>query len=144
MKKFYSEARVIYGDTDAMGIVYHNNYIRWFEQGRTEFLRQIGFPYSELEKVPFWLPVTYVHCDYKSPGFYDDVLEIAAWPAKMTYATVDIAYEIRRKETGELLVTGATGHAMTDDKLKPVRLKKLIPELYAAMTALLEETADEF
>ncbi|MDR0853676.1 MAG: acyl-CoA thioesterase [Clostridiales Family XIII bacterium] len=139
MKKFYSEARVIFGDTDAMGIVYHNSYIRWFEQGRTEFLRQIGYPYSVLEKIPFWLPVTFVHCDYKSPAFYDDVLEIAAWPEKMTYVTIEMAYEIRRKETGELLVTGSTGHAMTDDKLKPVRLAKLCPELFGALKALYDE-----
>jgi acyl-CoA thioester hydrolase len=143
MKKFYSEARVIYGDTDAMGIVYHNSYIRWFEQGRTEFLRQVGHPYVELEKIPIWLPVTYVHCDYKSPAFYDDLLEIAAWPEKLTYVTIVMAYEIRRKETGELLVSGSTGHAITDDKLKPLRLKKVHPEIYAEWTALVESCNQE-
>ena len=138
MQKFYSEARVIFGDTDAMGIVYHNSYIRWFEQGRTEFLRQLGYPYSVLEKIPLWLPLTYVHCEYKLPAVYDDLLEIASWPEKLTFATVTMAYEIRRKETGELLVTGSTGHAITDDNLKPLKFKRVCPDLYQTITSLIE------
>jgi acyl-CoA thioester hydrolase len=143
MKKFFTEVRVIFGDTDAMGIVYHSNYIRWFEQGRTEFLRQIGYPYTELEKIPFWLPVTFVHCAYKSPGRYDDLLEIAAWPEALTFATVTMAYEIRRKETGELLVTGQTGHAITDANLKPIRAKKVCPDLCALVLELIRGNARE-
>ena len=139
MQKFYSEARVIFGDTDAMGIVYHNSYIRWFEQGRTEFLRQIHYPYTELQKIPMHLPLTFVHCEYKKPAYYDDLLEIAAWPEKMTFATITMAYEIRRKETGELLVTGSTGHAITDENLKPLKLKRLNPELYDALNSLIED-----
>jgi acyl-CoA thioester hydrolase len=141
MRKFYSEVRVIFADTDAMGVVYHNNYIRWFEVGRNEFMRQLGYPYSELEKLPLWLPVTEVHCAYHKPAVYDDVLEIAAWPQHMSFVTITIAYEIRNKESGELLVTGTTGHAITDDKLKPVRSHKLYPELYALLKQLVAENS---
>lgn len=130
MKKNSCEARVIYADTDAMGIVYHTNYIKWFEVGRTEFLREIGYPYSRMEKEGIWLPVASVECEYKLPAVYDDVLEIHSWVHQLKAATIVMAYEIYRKATGELLVTGKTKHAITDPKLKPVRLKTANPELY--------------
>ncbi|MDR3364910.1 MAG: acyl-CoA thioesterase [Clostridiales Family XIII bacterium] len=139
MKKFFTEYRVIYADVDAMGVVYHSNYIDLFERGRAEFLRQIGYPYSELETIPVWLPCVAAHCVYKSPAKYDDLLEIASWPAKLAFATIRMEYEIRRKETGELLVAGYTEHAFTDDKLKPVKAKRVIPELYGLVKQITEE-----
>ena len=129
-RKYKSEIRVIFADTDAMGIVYHTNYIKWFEIGRNEYLRQVGFPYAELEKANFWLPLAGVECTYKSPAVYDDVLEINAWIGELKAATVVINYDIYRKSTGELLVTGSTKHAITDDKLKPVRFKTAHPALF--------------
>ena len=143
MKKFYTDTRVLYADTDAMGVVYHGKYIVWFELGRTEFLREIGFPYSELEKLPFWLPVTVTHCEYKAPGRYDDLLEIATWPSRLTFATVRMSYEIRRKETGALLVTGYTEHAITDDKLRPIRAKKVCPEAWEAAMEIIRANEAE-
>ncbi|MDR2486882.1 MAG: acyl-CoA thioesterase [Clostridiales Family XIII bacterium] len=151
MKKFYSEIRVIYADTDAMGVAYHTNYIRWFEIGRTEFLRQIGYPYSELERpsredepdrTPIWLPLHTIECTYKSPAVYDDVVEIAAWPHSMSFATVTIHYEISRKGTGDLLAIGRSVHAITDDRLRPIRLYKVNPGLYEATMALIEENEE--
>lgn len=130
MKKYTSEVRVLYADTDAMGIVYHTNYIKWFEIGRNEYLRQMGFPYSQLEKQNLWMPVANVECTYKAPATYDDVLEIKAWAGDLKAATITINYEIYRKSTGELLVTGNTKHAITNDQLKPVRFKTYHPELY--------------
>ncbi|WP_027399766.1 acyl-CoA thioesterase [Anaerovorax odorimutans] len=130
MKKYETEVRVIYADTDAMGIVYHTNYIKWFEVGRTEYLRQIGFPYSILEKEGVWLPLAGVVCNYKLPAVYDDILTINTWVKELKAATVTMAYEILRKETGEILVTGFTKHAITDEKLKPIRLKNKNQELH--------------
>jgi len=133
MKKYETEIRVIYADTDAMGIIYHTNYIKWFEAGRNEFLRQIGYPYSRLEKEGIWLPVAAVTCEYKSPGKYDDILLIRSWVKSLGAATVVMAYEILRKETGELLVTGTTKHGITSPELKPIRLKKVNPDLFARL-----------
>jgi len=130
LKKYKSEIRVLFADTDGMGIVYHTNYIKWFEIGRNEYLRQIGFPYSVLEKDKFWLPVSSVECSYRLPAYYDDVLEISSWIGELKSATVVINYEIHRKSTDELLVIGHTKHAITDDKLKPVRFKTYRPDLY--------------
>ena len=133
MFKVKSQIRVIYADTDAMGIVYHTNYIKWFEIGRNEYLRELGYPYARLEEEKLWLPVASVECTYKSPAKYDDLLEITAWVSEVKAATVVIRYEIHNKETGVLLVSGNTKHAVTDDQLKPVRLKTYNLELYKLM-----------
>jgi acyl-CoA thioester hydrolase len=132
-KVFYSEARVIYADTDAMGVAYHGNYIKWFEIGRTEYLRQIGYPYSSLEKEGLWLPVAEVTCAYKRPALYDDIISIAAWVESLGGASIVMGYEIRRGKGGELLATGRSRHGITDHNLKPIRLKKTTPGLYAAV-----------
>lgn len=139
MKKYETEIRVIYADTDAMGIIYHTNYIKWFEAGRNEFLRQIGYPYARLEKEEIWLPVAAVTCEYKKPGRYDDVLLIQTWVKEMGAATVVMGYEIFNKESGELLVTGTSKHGITSPELKPLRLKKVNPALYQRLTEDLEK-----
>ena len=139
MKKYYSEVRVLYADTDAMGVVYHTNYIRWFEIGRNEYLRQLGFPYVELEADSIWLPLSSVFCEYKKAARYDDVIEIAAWVDEMTFATITIAYELTRKSDGEILVTGYSVHAITDDKLNLIRLSKVHPEFHAALKDSIED-----
>ena len=129
-KKYYTDIRVIYADTDAMGIVYHTNYIKWFEAGRGDMMRQAGFPYSVLEKKGMWLPVVSVTCEYKAPAFYEDIITIATWVEKLGGVSVVIAYEITKKETGELLASGSTRHGITDKDLKPMRIKKEFPEIY--------------
>ena len=68
--------RVIYGDTDQMGVVYYANYLRWFERGRSEFLRHIGLPYSAIEKKGFHFPVAEVTCRYAQSARYDDLVQI--------------------------------------------------------------------
>ena len=130
---FHTEVRVIYADTDAMGVVYHANYLRWFEIGRTELLRDIGFPYSRFEKIPVWMPLAQAYCEYKKPAIYDDILEIVTCISEMGHASLTLEYEIVRKSTGEQLVSGYTRHGFTNDKLKPFALKKACPELYEAL-----------
>lgn len=130
MVEHKTSIRVIYADTDAMGVVYHTNYIKWFEVGRCELLRGIGYPYARLEEEGILLPVAECSCKYKQPAVYDDMLEITARVAEMKGATVILEYEIRRLETGELLVTGATKHAITDPKFKPIRLRDKNRGLY--------------
>ncbi|MDR0596492.1 MAG: acyl-CoA thioesterase, partial [Clostridiales Family XIII bacterium] len=79
-RKYYTEIRILYADTDAMGIVWHGNYVRFFEFGRTEALREIGFPYDEFESRGFMMPLYNVTVDYKRPARFDDELVIASWP----------------------------------------------------------------
>jgi acyl-CoA thioester hydrolase len=138
-KKFYSGIRVIYADTDAMGIAYHGNYAKWFEIGRTEFLRQIGYPYATLEKEGIWLPVVELVIKYKQPALYDDILSIACWADDLRGASVIMRYEVKRKVSGELLVDGYTKHAITDPDLKPMLLKRTKPEFYNDVAATIED-----
>jgi len=127
---FRTEIRAIYADTDAMGVVYHASYIRWFEVGRTELMHEIGFPGSELEKIPLLMPIVSVFCEYKKPAFYDDVLEIVTTVDDIGYVTMIVACEVYRKSTGELLAKGHTRHGFTNEKLKPISAKKAAPEFY--------------
>jgi len=138
-RQFFTEVRVIYGDTDAMGVAYHANYLRWFEVGRTELLRDIGFAYSELERFPVWLPLTHAHLEYKKPAHYDDVIIVCSQITELGFASMTIEYKITNKKTGELLVTGYTRHGITDDNLKPAKLKKVFPEFYEALKAISPE-----
>ena len=106
--------RVIYGDTDQMGIVYYANYLRWFEKGRSEFLRQIGVPYSTLEQQGFNFPVVEVICRYTQSARYDDLVRIETEIAEMGRASLRFAYRILREADGSLLASGATKHACLD------------------------------
>jgi len=130
MKTHKADVRITFAETDCMGIVYHANYIKFFEIGRTEYMRDLGYPYSQLENDGVWLPVATVNCEYKSPAKYDDLLVVHTSVKEFKGATIVMAYEIYRKATGELLVKGETKHPITDDKLKPIRLRNVNPELY--------------
>ena len=128
------DIRIMFADTDCMGIVYHTNYIKFFEIGRTEYLRDIGHPYVDLEKDGVWLPVASVTCEYKAPAKYDDLLTVLTRVEEFKGATIVMAYEIFRKDTGGPLVRGETKHPITDNKLKPIRLRNVNPELYKLLT----------
>ena len=114
-----SEVRVRYAETDMMGVVYHGNYLPWFEIGRTNLLREHGLPYRELEQEGFFLPVLEVYVKYSRPALYDDVLTIETTLAEKPTLKIRLAYEVRRGET--LLAKGETVHAFIDRQGKPVR-----------------------
>ena len=103
--------RVIYGDTDQMGVVYYANYLRWFEKGRSEFLRQINVPYSNIEAQGFQFPVTEVTCRYCQFARYDDVIVIQTEIAVIGRASLVFCYRVSRETDDCLLATGTTKHA---------------------------------
>jgi acyl-CoA thioester hydrolase len=86
--------RVIYGDTDQMGVVYYANYLRWFESGRSEFLRQIGCPYTQIESRGYHFPVTELSCRYHKPVHYDDLITIETQLTLVRRATLNFRYKI--------------------------------------------------
>jgi acyl-CoA thioester hydrolase len=105
-----AELRVIYGDTDQMGIVYYANYLRFFEAARNEFTRAKGLRYSDLEsRHRLMLPVTEASVHYRQPARYDDLLVVEIALAHVRRATLRFDYRVLRDE--ELLVTGETVHA---------------------------------
>lgn len=103
--------RVIYGDTDAMGIVYYANYLRFFEIGRTEYVRARGGLYRAMEADGLMLPVTDVGAKYVASARYDDVLLIKTRVEDLGHATLTFEYRLERAEDGELLCKGFTRHA---------------------------------
>ena len=99
--------RVRYGETDKMGIVYYGNYATYLEQGRTEWLRDIGFSYKWMEDNGIHLPVVELSIKYKAPARYDDVLTVTTTLKKIPTYQIEFSYEIHNQE-GQLLITGET------------------------------------
>ncbi|NDY41846.1 acyl-CoA thioesterase [Dissulfurirhabdus thermomarina] len=107
--------RVIYGDTDAAGVVYYGNYLRLLEMGRTEYFRhRFGLSYRQLGEEGILLPATEVYCRYKASARYDDDLVIATSLARHTRVTLRFHYEITREADGRLLAAAFTTHAAVD------------------------------
>ena len=107
--------RVRYAETDQMGMVYHANYLIWFEIGRTEFCRARGFAYREMEEnESSFLVVAESYCRYKAPAYYDDDLIVRTHITELRRRSVRFGYEIVREATGQLIAEGETGHVVTD------------------------------
>ncbi|MDR2163644.1 MAG: acyl-CoA thioesterase [Clostridiales Family XIII bacterium] len=138
LTKYHTEVRILYADTDAMGIVWHGNYVRFFEFGRTEALREIGFPYDKFETRGLMMPLYNVTVDYKRPARFEDVLDIASWPRRLGASKITIGYEVTDKATGVLVVSGETTHAIVNSMMKPVNVRKVYPEFAERMLSLAE------
>lgn len=128
MYKYRYNFRVRYQETDRMGIVYHSNYIVWFDMGRTEFMRSLGYEYSQLEGEGIWLPIIEVGCQYKSPARYDDEITVETHIEELTRVRIKFGYKVSRGE--DILVEGFTVQAFTSDKLKPLAINKANADLY--------------
>jgi acyl-CoA thioester hydrolase len=130
--------RVIYGDTDKMGVVYYANYLRWFERGRSEFLRQCGAPYGEIEARGIHFPVVEVNCQYAKPARYEDLLSIETRLDSVSRASLIFSYRILRKEEETPLATGSTKHACINAAGKlhriPSDLMRILHEAAASET----------
>jgi acyl-CoA thioester hydrolase len=113
------EVTVRYAETDMMGIVYHANYLPWFEVGRTTLLKEIGVPYRKLEEEGFRLPVLEISAKYIRPAVYDDTLVIQTTVSERPLLRIRLDYEVRRG--GALRATRAAVHAIVDRQGKPVR-----------------------
>ena len=118
--------RVIYGDTDQMGVVYYANYLRWFERGRSEFLRGIGLPYTEIEAAGFHFPVVEVTCRYAQSARYDDVIEIATTLVDLSRAYLVFDYKISRQTDQVGLAGGSTKHVCIDGEGQVKRIPKML------------------
>jgi acyl-CoA thioester hydrolase len=100
--------RVRYADTDQMKMVYYAKFFEYFEQGRSDLLRELGMPYPEIERMGYFLPVIEAHADYLRAARYDDLLSVKTMLREEPQARVRIEYEVRHGE--ELLATGHTVH----------------------------------
>ncbi|MCC7157988.1 MAG: acyl-CoA thioesterase [Ignavibacteria bacterium] len=120
--------RVLYAHTDKMGIINNGRYLEYFEAGRNTLLRGIGFPYTELEKLNYGLPVIEAHVNYISTGAYDDVVVIRSFLKALPTVRLKIDYELSVNE--KIIAAGYTIHSFINlISLKPVRPPKEFIEL---------------
>lgn len=119
--------RVRYAETDQMGVVYHSNHLIWFEVGRVELMRQMGFSYRDLEREEDrFIAVAEVKCRYRAPVFYDEEVVVRTWLKTARESVIVFQYELVRAENRTLLAEGETTHVVTDAKMKVTTL----PEKY--------------
>ena len=123
--------RVRYAETDRMGVVYYANYLVWFEVGRTEWLRQTGWTYREMERDGISLPVIEAHCEYRQPARYDDEIGVATRGTLLTPVRIRFDYEVARIADGAVAAVGHTVHAGVDATGKPCRLPRRVLEMLA-------------
>jgi acyl-CoA thioester hydrolase len=119
--------RVRYAETDQMGVVYHSNHFIWFEVGRVELLRQLGFTYKDMEKEDdCFIAVVDARCRYKAPVHYDDEVVVRTYLKQVREKVIHFGYELRGADTGQLLAEGETTHIVANAQMKSRRL----PEKY--------------
>jgi acyl-CoA thioester hydrolase len=119
--------RVRYAETDQMGVVYHSNHLIWFEVGRVEFMRQMGFSYRDLERDDGrFIAVAEATCRYRAPVYYDEEVIVRTQVKSVRESVVVFTYELRRIDQGTLLAEGETTHIVTDSNMKVAAL----PEKY--------------
>jgi len=116
MKTNKTQQRVYYADTDHGHVVYYANYLKWFEIGRTELLRQCGFNYVDFEKKGLIAPVVEVKCNYKEPAKYNDIIIIKTTIENIGNSSIKFNYKIIRKSDNEVLAEGYTVNVFVDKK----------------------------
>ena len=122
-----TRVRVRYAETDQMGVVYHSNHFIYFEVGRVEMLRQLGFHYKDMEREDgCFMAVIDARCRYKAAVLYDDEVLVRTYLKNVRERMVHFAYELLRVSTGELLAEGETTHIVADRNMKP----RALPEKY--------------
>ena len=127
--------RVRYAETDQMGVVYHSNHLIWFEVGRVELMRQMGFSYRDMEREDGrFIAVAEVKCRYRAPAYYDEEVVVRTQLKSVRESVVIFSYELLRAETGALLAEGETTHIVTDSNMKIAALpEKYLKEFRAAL-----------
>lgn len=122
-----TRVRVRYAETDQMGVVYHSNYFIWFEIGRVELLRQMGFTYKEMEQRDgCYIAVVDARCRYKAPARYDDEILVRTHLKNARESLIHFGYEAMRAGDGTLLAEGETTHIVTGADMN----KKPLPSKY--------------
>jgi acyl-CoA thioester hydrolase len=119
--------RVRYAETDQMGVVYHANHFIWFEVGRVELLRQLGFSYRDMEASDgCFIAVVDARCRYKAPARYDDEIIVRTHIKNIRESLIHFGYELLRANDDTLLAEGETTHLVTNSEMKATR----IPQKY--------------
>jgi acyl-CoA thioester hydrolase len=124
--------RVRYAETDAMGVVYHANYLVWFEVGRGDYFRAMSQDYGEWEKQGALLPVSEVSARYHAPAHYGELILVRTWVEEVRSRSVTLGYEVRNSSTQQRLVTGWTRHVCVN---RQGQVRRLPQEMLQALEA---------
>lgn len=127
------EYRPKYFETDQMGVVYHGNYFTWFEAGRDDYFRGLGYSYSQLEQNGVLMVVIQSQCDYVVPARYDDELIITATLKKVKGARISFEYEVSKKDCKILIAKAVMVYAFVDRKFKPINIRKSDDRLWTLL-----------
>ncbi|HJT01730.1 MAG TPA: thioesterase family protein [Terriglobales bacterium] len=134
-----SRIRVRYAETDQMGVVYHSNYFIWFEVGRVDLLRQLGFTYREMEQDDgCYIAVVDARCRFKAPARYDDEIIIRTHLKNVRESLIHFGYTAVRKADGALLAEGETMHIVTGPDMR----KRELPAKYMGVFRAALKAAD--
>jgi acyl-CoA thioester hydrolase len=138
MKVVETPIQVRYQETDMMGVVYHANYLVWFEIGRTAFIESLGFKYSEIEKQGVFSPVIDAQISFKTPVRYGEETKVKTWVESYDGLRVTYGYEVVH-ENGETAVSGETKHVIVKkDNFKPVSIRRSFPDWHEAYLNAME------
>jgi acyl-CoA thioester hydrolase, YbgC/YbaW family len=141
---FVHHLKARYAETDQMGVVYHANYLTWFEIGRTEMIRELGMPYRKIEERGLLLPVIDLGMQFLKPARYDDQIRVLT--RIRDYSNIRMTFEVRieriddpSQQEGELLIIGHTKHVWLNRSWRPARIDREAPELYALIRQACQE-----
>jgi acyl-CoA thioester hydrolase len=133
--------RVRYAETDQMGVVYHSNHFIWFEVGRVELLRQLGFSYRDMESNDGrFIAVAEAKCRYRAPVRYDEEVLVRTQLLNARESVVHFGYELRRAADGTLLAEGETTHIVTDSDMKIAALPEKYLKVFRAAVGKLQSS----
>ena len=138
------EIEIRYAETDKMGVVYHANYLVWFEMARTQLCSDAGYPYTLCEEAGFMSPVVEMHVKYGVPMTFGQIAVVRCWLTKVSAVRLEYGYEVYAKGevpgTDKPHVTATSVGCMVDAKtFRPVNMKKHMPEFYAASLDAIEK-----
>ncbi len=137
MEQYQVFKRIInYYETDKMQVVHHSNYIRYLEECRMDFFRQIQLDYAKMEQSGIMVPVLSVQCNYRVPVRFGETICIVPRLERFTGVKFDISYGIYSEDFGVLHNEAKSSHCFVDLSFKPVRMKRDYPDIYGKMKAL--------
>lgn len=123
---------ISYGETDTMGVLYYAEYLHLFERARSQFIRERGMSYAEVERRGFLLPIREAQCRYRSPARYDDCIALRCVISNWNRASLKFSYEMFDKDRRVLLATGMTEHACVNPQGRPVRIPLWLKDMFGA------------
>jgi acyl-CoA thioester hydrolase len=124
------QTRTLYADTDRSQVVYHSNYLRYFELGRATLMRDVGYPYREIEESGYIYPIIEIGVNYYAPLFYDDAFWVFTRPAELERTKLKFDYAITKSDTGVLICKGFTRHCAANKAGRPVGVDERTQDLW--------------